>query len=350
MKYVDRKSLPNARTDRRRPAWHWLLFASFCAFSWQSSSAAAPFSFDDITYWVGSGSNRAALTIDWADNSTAPPALVWGYRWDGVKHGNDMLSAIIAADPRLFAKLGGSPGSPIAVYGLGYDANSNGQFGINDDTAFDSQGFAYTDPSDLATATDSGDYYAEGWFAGFWHYGVAAADPYNGGSWSDTSVGMAARTLTDGSWDSWTFSPTFNFSAYAMNPAAAAPPLSGDFNHDGRVNQADYEVWRSSFGSTSDLAADANGNSIVDAADYVAWRRGFAANDFASGSLANNIPEPTTALLIASFMVQFLIRRKKKVHAEAQRRGEAGKQRKFSASPAPLREISAYQTVWRTHS
>ncbi|HEX3599062.1 MAG TPA: hypothetical protein VHU84_02905, partial [Lacipirellulaceae bacterium] len=33
---------------------------------------AFAFSLDDITYWVGSGSNRAALAIDWQPGTTQP--------------------------------------------------------------------------------------------------------------------------------------------------------------------------------------------------------------------------------------------------------------------------------------
>src|SRR4051812_7181082 len=84
-------------------------FGCLLMFAVIDAAKAATFSFDDITYWVGSGSSRSALVIDWSDSSIQPPALVWGYRWDGVKHGNDMLMAIVAADARLFAKLGGSP-------------------------------------------------------------------------------------------------------------------------------------------------------------------------------------------------------------------------------------------------
>ncbi len=279
----------------------WLLISG--------SANATPFSFDDIKYWVGSGTNRAAIAIDWTDTSTQPPALVWGYRWDGVKHGSDMLTAIVADDSRLFAKLGGTPTNR-AVYGLGYDANNNGQFGIDDDTQFDSQGFALTDPSDGAVATDSGDYYSEGWFGGFWHYGVATVDPYNGGSWSDTIVGASSRTLVDGAWDSWTFSPTFNFTSFAVNPVAADPPYPpGDFDHDGHVTAADYAVWRSNFGSTSELAADASGNSVVDAADYVIWRRNFSAAGSGSALLSNNVPEPAAVWLIAILLVTVLVQR-----------------------------------------
>jgi hypothetical protein len=275
--------------------------------------AQAEFSFDNLHFWVGTGANRAAVAIDWQENATDPPALVWGYRWDGTADGDDMLTAVVAADPRLFAKLGGTRGNPNAVYGIGYDANGDGKFAIDDDTVFDAEGFAFTGPADLATSTDATDYYAEGWFTGFWHYGVASANPYDGATWSDIAVGMASRELTDGSWDSWTFSPTFNFASFAGNPIPAPPPLmAGDFNQDGGVNTGDYTVWRNAFGSTSHLAADASGNGHVDAADYVVWRKALRAAEIgASSARAFTVPELISAVLFVSglLMTEFMFGR-----------------------------------------
>ena len=37
-----------------------------------------------------------------------------------------MLAAVIAADPRLYGKLGGTRSDLNAVYGIGYDANGDG--------------------------------------------------------------------------------------------------------------------------------------------------------------------------------------------------------------------------------
>ncbi|MEX2309697.1 MAG: hypothetical protein WD738_19145 [Pirellulales bacterium] len=258
---------------------------------------AAPFSFDDIKYWVGDGMNRAALVIDWVENSTEPPALAWGFRWDGNARGSDMLAAIVAADPRLFAKLGGTRANPQAVYGLGYD-DDDGEFGVDDGTMFDSEGFAFTGPADLAMATDSDDYYAEGWFTGFWHYGTEAPDgtnPFDDGYWANTTDGMASRDLIDGAWDSWAFSPSFNFAAFAENPQAAMPPDAqpGDFNRDGSVDVVDYDLWRHTFGSMSELAADGNGNQVVDAADYVMWRANANPRTAAHRQSARPVPEPT---------------------------------------------------------
>ncbi|HEX4412744.1 MAG TPA: type I secretion C-terminal target domain-containing protein, partial [Lacipirellulaceae bacterium] len=49
---------------------------------------------------------------------------------------------------------------------------------------------------------------------------------------------------------------------------------TGDFNLDGKADQADYNIWRSEFGSSgTNLSADANGDGKVDTADYLLWRR-----------------------------------------------------------------------------
>src|SRR3954465_10393847 len=92
------------REVRSENIWVIAFWAVASVFAVQAHAFA--FSFDDITYWVGSGSNRASLAIDWQQGSSQPASLVWGYRWDGIATGAQMLSAIVAEDPRLFAKLG----------------------------------------------------------------------------------------------------------------------------------------------------------------------------------------------------------------------------------------------------
>lgn len=281
------------------------------ALIFSAGTVRASFTFDDIRYWVGTGTNRAALAIDWSEGSTNPPALVWGFRWNGAATGATMLTAIVKADDRLFAKFAGSPGTENAFYGLGYDADNNGQFALDDGTSFDSQGIAYTDPADGGASVDGRDYYAEGWFTGFWHYGVASSDPFNGGAWTDSPTGMVSRTLADGSWDSWAFqsSTVPPFTTFANNPQAAAAPPGGDFNGDRRVDSADYSVWKTTFGSMTQLAADANGNGIVDAADYTIWRDHFVpAGSAALGQMAN-VPEPSAMALLGSLVVLFVLPR-----------------------------------------
>jgi GH18 family chitinase len=82
--------------------------------------------------------------------------------------------------------------------------------------------------------------------------------------------------------------------------------VPGDFDGDRDVDAADYEVWRSTFGSQIDLRADDNGDGEVDAADYVMWRRHVSAAKGAVTGAA--LPEPVLAawllavpLLLAGF-------------------------------------------------
>ncbi len=47
---------------------------------------------------------------------------------------------------------------------------------------------------------------------------------------------------------------------------------AGDYDFSAEVDAADYTVWSTAFGSTTELAADGNGNGVIDAADYTMWR------------------------------------------------------------------------------
>lgn len=51
-----------------------------------------------------------------------------------------------------------------------------------------------------------------------------------------------------------------------------AAPVPGDYDGNGSVGFEDYDLWRTTFGSVTELAADGNGDDVVDAADYVFWR------------------------------------------------------------------------------
>jgi GH18 family chitinase len=76
--------------------------------------------------------------------------------------------------------------------------------------------------------------------------------------------------------------------AYETRQNLIAVP--GDFNGDGSVSAADYDVWRATFGSQNQLQADGNDDGIVDAADYVLWRRQMSSAALA----AHAVPEPFT--------------------------------------------------------
>lgn len=48
--------------------------------------------------------------------------------------------------------------------------------------------------------------------------------------------------------------------------------LPGDYDDNGLVEQTDYDLWRTTYGSTTDLRADGNNDGRVNAADYTVWR------------------------------------------------------------------------------
>jgi glucose/arabinose dehydrogenase len=87
--------------------------------------------------------------------------------------------------------------------------------------------------------------------------------------------------------------------------------VPGDYNGDGEVDQADYEVWRATFDATSQGGtlppADGNENGTVDAADYVLWRKsvGTPMGGSAAAQAGNTIPEPasTVFIVIGLFLV-----------------------------------------------
>jgi hypothetical protein len=84
------------------------------------------------------------------------------------------------------------------------------------------------------------------------------------------------------------------------------PPLPGDYDRDGDVDNADYGVWKSQFGSTTSLHADGNHNGIVDAADYVVWR-GNLDLPTTPGAHGAAVPEPRSIVMLLALWISHLI-------------------------------------------
>ena len=85
------------------------------------------------------------------------------------------------------------------------------------------------------------------------------------------------------------------------------PSLDGDYNHDGRVDAADYSVWRDSLGQTTNYfsGADGNGDGIVDENDYNVWKWHFGETMEGSVAASQNsaVPEPPSYVLCLLIVV-----------------------------------------------
>lgn len=92
------------------------------------------------------------------------------------------------------------------------------------------------------------------------------------------------------------------------------PLVPGDYNLDGSVNLADYQVWRANYmkDSTSSplLRGDGDANVHVDAADYVLWRKHLGESwNAGSGTNTTAVPEPTSLALLSLSLLGSLVGR-----------------------------------------
>lgn len=202
------------------------------------------FSFGDIAFWVGEGTNQAALVLSWHDGSTTnPDHMVWGYRWPAgeTRTGLDMIKAVASADKRalLLIQYTGSMG--YTVNGIGYDedptnlditfdaasakahitsyqypANAqdianqaitegqvsgiiNHPFNANTGTGYPAYDYDYwTIDRDFYPDT----HWHAGWYNGYWSYFCRDAKNQD---WEYSSWGASSRELTNGTWDAWSY-------------------------------------------------------------------------------------------------------------------------------------------------
>jgi hypothetical protein len=166
--------------------------------------------FSTIQNWTGTGANEAALEIDW-NNGTSGDALVWGYRWDGTATAEQMIDAILTADPHLYAEVSGPTMYGTETFGFGYQQAGDGNFLLSPALSFNSQHLAIvndTDVKETRTPSVAGDRWEEGWFNNYWGYDVSTdlrlAVDYT--DWDYAPDGISEVTLNNGDVEGFVYS------------------------------------------------------------------------------------------------------------------------------------------------
>jgi hypothetical protein len=93
----------------------------------------------------------------------------------------------------------------------------------------------------------------------------------------------------------------------------AEPPAgpSGDYNDDGKVDAADYVVWRKNENTSNPLPNDPHGG-MIGINQYNTWRENFGAMGGGSGLSNAAVPEPATVALLAAAAFAFAVFRRRR--------------------------------------
>ncbi len=94
------------------------------------------------------------------------------------------------------------------------------------------------------------------------------------GVWkSSYGQSVTPGTGADGNGDGFINAADYTVWRDNLGRVSGPPQVAGDYDRSGTVDDADYALWKSLYGRTGNgWAADGNGDGAVDAADYTIWR------------------------------------------------------------------------------
>ncbi len=199
-----------------------MLFAA--GFAVVSSASAWGFGFNDIKQWLGDGTNRCAVVVDFNDGGTGDRSFAWGYRWNGdAPNVKAILDEITVYDTRLkmFAR---SSDYGTFIDAFAYDADGDGgtfeHVWNNESYVYD---FVKSDADDIFPAT-SDVYSFDPVTSNHVYTGVAWMQLAGTGTafddvvFADTPNGVDFTNPEDGQWICWRLCPYESVSDYEWNP------------------------------------------------------------------------------------------------------------------------------------
>jgi hypothetical protein len=95
--------------------------------------------------------------------------------------------------------------------------------------------------------------------------------------------------------------------AFETKQSLEPGPVPGDYDGDGSVGTSDYNLWKSTYGSTEgDMRADGNEDGIVDSVDYTFWRNLMPPSG-GVGGVSLVVPEPASVAYAVTLFAIILI-------------------------------------------
>ena len=196
-------------------------------------------------------------------------------------------------------------------------ASSQGMINIAKETTYDGTG--HTSPADTLWATDivpgngNATIAATNWQQlTFTTWADAFGGPGSTLIGNITAHNAVVKLVTDDIYLDLMFTgfSSGGFFTYERSTGVAAPPTTGDYNHNNVVDAGDYVIWRRTVNqsaSPTGSGADGNSNGTIDPGDYTYWRARFG-NAVGSGTAVNSIPEPALIPLGMQLIVVMLCR------------------------------------------
>ena len=205
--------------------------ALMCATSY---GLAMSFSMNDIRYWVGEGTNRCAVVIDFNDSSIENSSFAWGYRWNGdAPSMTAILQQITAADKRL--KMFASSGQwGTFIEAFGYDADGDGgTFTLNGYVKSDDDDIFPAITTEYDTDEGTGNTVVSG---NSWMQLYGTGLDFTDVTFDATPYGVDSTYPEDGQWICWRvcqyvslYDADGNFLDYSDDISSECQPVAADY-------------------------------------------------------------------------------------------------------------------------